>query len=306
MAITAKYKKEKIALVEKEKKKKTVEELIEKSKKAFNSKLIVEIVEKASVNKDGKVNLTKTHDQVFEYILEQTKDLKMAKEFAVAGRWLAMLKRDYPDVFQRGIDIQKFSEGFQKEIGERKPEPKPEPKDVELELFGDIIAKVNRNLNRHDYSLRISKSDISDSIIFICDIIEFITGVKQPATYKSKEIERYTYCRPFRGFPEELAIEYLRDYLIQILEEKFGLKIKVCGNCANYYCYQGTYCDQLTGINRRRVFKDSCYFTPPKWIPEEIPSEKKEEEKTCRNCGLNTVDDSCMDCYERSSWRPKK
>ena len=126
--------------------KKTADELIEKSKKTFNSKLIVEIVGKASVNKDGKVNLTKAHDQVFEYVFEQTKDLKTAKEFAVSARWLAMLRRDYPDFFQRGIDIRRFSDGFQggdfqKETGEKKSEPKPEPKDVEILLnsYVDII-----------------------------------------------------------------------------------------------------------------------------------------------------------------------
>ena len=232
MAKTA-QEKTRIKKIEKEKRetikaarKKTAEELFERSLKAWKDPKLVEIVQNVPINKDGRINLTEVYDRVFEYFYCETADVKLAKEYAVATRFLAMYKRDYPTDFQYKLELHlavlKEKERAEEKVAASEPklEPKPEPKDIELELFGDIITKINRNLNRPDYSLRISKSDTSDSIIFICNIIEFITGVKQPATYKSKEVENYTYYLPFRGFPEELAIEYLRGYLVQILEEK--------------------------------------------------------------------------------------
>lgn len=251
--------------------KKTAEELIEKSKKAFNSKLVVEIVEKAPVNKDGKVNLTKAHDQVFEHVFKQTADLKTAKEFAVAARWLAMLRRDYPDVFQAGIDVQKFSDGFQKETSESKPEPR----DVEIGLCGDIISKGGC-FSTH--SLRIKGIDMpGQSIIMAGKFLEVSTDV----VYKNDNGE-FVY-----------SFDTLRDYLIQILEEKFGVKIKICGSCADY-CDRQNY--ERVRCNAGIYFADPLSGECEKWRPKEIPEEKKEEEETCGNCGYEDCVGLKMPC----------
>ncbi len=57
MAITAQQKR-KIKLVEKEKKKKTAEELIKKSEKVWRDENLVRIVESPPLKKDGSMNLT--------------------------------------------------------------------------------------------------------------------------------------------------------------------------------------------------------------------------------------------------------
>ncbi len=78
----------------------------------------------------------------------------------------------------------------------------------------------------------------------------------------------------------------LRDYLIQILKEKFGLKIKICGNCRHYYIDSNSSnpnygsCFELVPADGRVhfagvEFKDHCHCSPSLWIPKEIPKDKK-------------------------------
>ncbi len=301
MTMTAQHRKEKIKLVEKEKRKKTAEELIEKSKKAFNSKLVVEIVEKALVNKDGKVNLTKVHDQVFEHVFEQTKDLKTAKEFAVAARWLAMLKQNYPADFEELL-YEKEMEEHRKSVTEkdlaiklRQPEPKPKPKKVEIELFGDIIFSSELAGMPHisTVSLRILRTDlIFNGIKMAADLLESITGI-EPSSSEDRNWPEVKMgfalnYHPNDEFSEANRLSALRDYLIQILEEKSGLTIKICGNCKYFrpriipedweICViDGEELDKRLVTQFSRI---GCF----RWISKEIPSERKEEEKNCGNC----------------------
>ncbi len=275
--------------------KKTAEELIEKSKKAFNSKLIVEIIEKAPVNKDGKVNLTKACDQVFDYVFEQTKDLKTAKELAVAARWLAMLKRDYPADFEEAL-YEKEMEENKKEVIERdlamkyqKPEPKPKSKKVEIELFGDIIFSGDYGMPHVSMaSLRILRTNlIFNGIKMAADLLESITGIEAspPKDQNWPEVKigfPYNY-HPNKEFPEEKRLSALRDYLIQILEEKFGVKVKICGNCY-YYNASGLLpayrdigcgaCEKSLCPLIKRAFGEKCCFEVSEWKIKEIPPEK--------------------------------
>lgn len=279
MTVTARHRKEKIKLVEKEKRKKTAEELIEKSKKAFNSKLIVEIVGKAPANKDGKVSLTKAYDQVFEHVFEQTKDLKTAKEFAVAGRWLAMLKRDYSEEFAR-ITVSTVTilpaEKCVASIDELKAQQKPEPK----KYFGQIEFEISSSV------VAVTKEDERSKRRFL-----MFPYAKHAQEFCLKIINNFLELDT-REVNEEVWKEY-RKFFIQILEEKFGLKIKVCGYC---YCYSAygllpAYRDIGCGACEKccspikRAFGEKCGFEISEWKPKEIPEEKKEEEKTCGNCG---------------------
>ncbi len=229
-------------------------------------------------------------------MLSQTGELKLSKEFAVAARWLAMLKRDYPDVFQRGIDVQKFSDGFQKEIGGQKPESKPKSKKVEIELFGDIIFSGDYGMpHKSMASLRILRTDlIFNGIKMAADLLESITGIEpltpKDANWPEVKMGFALNYHPNDEFSEASRLSALRDYLIQILEEKFGLKIKICGNCENYKRFpDNPFCGHCSLVTIHSVYYNwSCSNITglgQQWIPKEIPPEKKEKEKTCENCG---------------------
>lgn len=140
--------------------------------------------------------------------------------------------------------------------------------------------------------LIISKKNITkDGISMAADLLEAITGVR--------------HSEPQASFIEEERISNFRDYLIELLEKKFGLRVKVCINCK--------YCDvifpekelrPLTTCGHPQSRRGECICTESNehWAPEEIPEEKKEKEKSCGNCG----DDDCVGLKKPcGNWIPK-
>ncbi len=160
--------------------------------------------------------------------------------------------------------------GSLKEIGA------PEPKDVEIELFGDMIFST-----RGEKFLRIYSQDfLYSGMKTAAELLEIITNVK-PNEEKDSNFPRITWKFPahFTHEAEELSeaerLSALRNYLIQILEEKFGMKIKICGNCKKHNRFNKT-CDIEVhrGPHGQRAFEEKCYY-PDKWIPKEISEEEK-------------------------------
>ncbi len=75
---------------------KTAEELFLLSQKALEDRKLAEIIQNAPKKSDGSTNYTYVYNAVFEFVHEQTKDLKKSKELAVAARWAAKFKDQYP------------------------------------------------------------------------------------------------------------------------------------------------------------------------------------------------------------------
>ncbi len=260
---------------------------------------MVKIVVNASVKKDGHINLTNVYKTAFDYVYSQTKDLKKSKEMAVATRWAAKFKDDYKVEFETEIieaDIKANLAKIGKNSSQIVPEPKPRPKKVEIELFGDIIFSGDYGMpHKSMASLRILRTNlIFNGIKMAADLLESITDI-EPLTPKDANWPAVKYGFPYNYHPnheftEENRLSALRDYLIQILEEKFGLIIKICGNCENYKRFpDNPFCGHCSLVTIHSVYYNwSCSNIAglgQQWIPKEIPPEKKEEEKTCGNCG---------------------
>ncbi len=87
--------------------------------------------------------------------------------------------------------------GSLKEIGA------PEPKDVEIKLRGDLILR----LPDREHYLRIKGKDVPNLIEMAVDFLQAATDISSPR----KDL---------------ISILFLRDYLIKILEEKFGMSVR--------------------------------------------------------------------------------
>ncbi len=149
------------------------------------------------------------------------------------------------------------------EAQKSKPESKPEPK----KFFGDIKFRIPPSV------LLISEESgsIKERFIrFSCTNTLANNGYDYVGKFCIEILKNL-----FETTPEAKTRE-IEESIIKILEEKFGLTIKICGNCQSYYYYHDGSCDQLGGsINRQRRLGDFCCLSPSKWIPKEIPEEKK-------------------------------
>lgn len=194
----------------------TVEELKEKAKLALNVPRLVEIVKNAPVAEDGKINLTQLRDEAYQYTVEQTGDLKDAKKLADSTRALAMLRRDFPKEFEKLV------------AQERQPDTETQTQtrklfeDMEFEFFDntatgmELITRKKRGLDGRileGYFLRF------DSIIGHIAARKFCMKILEAIIEASDHGEDFN----------------VMNDSIQLLEEKFGLKIRVCGICL-YYC----------------------------------------------------------------------
>ncbi len=170
-----------------------------------------------------------------------------------------------------------------KESSQTVPEPKPEPKDVEIPILNDIIIRPPDG-NGYTHFLRVPGEEIEHFAMYILEDL-----------FKDADCAE---------------MNELREYLIQILEEEFGMNIRICGYC-KYFEYSGAKpakhiatgeeMSTITGtcykkygktLPFRRFFGDKCECEFCSWSPKEIPPEKKEEEKTCGNCGRRVINKS--------------
>lgn len=211
---------------------KTVEELKQKAEKALKDPKLVEIAKTAP-------NLTRAHDQAFQYVFEQTKDLQKAKELAVSTRWLTMLRRDYEEEFEKLVSPASQS--------------KPEAKSVETKKqFCEIAFQLPSSelITRHEHDA--FGDDIRHFIRF-SPVRDFVYGLHNNYE-RSRKIAR-EFCMQILNALLETAdppgdVALMND-LIQFLEEKFRLKVRVCGNCKNREHLSGDHCDLRTFVDGR-------------------------------------------------------
>lgn len=283
--------------------KRAPEELVKKAKLALSDQAIAKIAESALTNKDGTINLSNVYDRVFEHVFGATKDLKKAKEFAVSARWLAMLKRDFPMEYK--IQMIEAEKVWTKEKRERAAAAEPlagtkaefTPTDAEIALMGDIVFpdpsrfSDNRVLRIHGFALPYS------GLKMAADLLRAITGI-EPSQDKRNAYASLSvgFGANFRsdssGDPEclpEKRLAHLRDYLIQILEEKFGLKIRTCVTCKHYHYRpsfgSGGACKlaQPEGKINNFCWHADQWCTTGGWTPKEAA--KEETRKICGTCG---------------------
>lgn len=200
----------------------TLDELKDKAGPAAAVPKLVEIVKTAPLTKDGKINLTWVRNQAHQYVLEETGDVKDAKKLADSARFLAKLRQDFEDEFEKSVAQEK----------QPKPEIKPVEKkkrfdEIEFELpnyRGMEITCINRMGFASRYSMK-----------FSCGL-----GFELNSRNLGKE-----FCMEILNALIETADPpgdtALMNDLIQLLE-KFGLKIKVCGNC-KHFAMNHRHCD---------------------------------------------------------------
>ncbi len=217
-------------------------------------------------------------------------------------------------------------EEAQKSKLEPKPEPKPEPKKV----FGDIKFNIPFS------AVLISEENRYGKERFIR--FARINTLKSSGYEYAGEFCIEILKNLFETTPEAKNSDIEKE-LIQILEEKFGLTIKICGNCKYYKPekalrdgssrpYGGCIvADKLIkfphfGSVRFDGICSDIHSQKNYWAPKEIPPEKKEEEKTCGNCGNYYYYDGSCDqlggninrqrrlgdfcCFFPSKWIPKE
>ncbi len=114
----------------------TLEKLKKKSELALKDLELVEIARTASPILEKDSSLTWVYNQAFVYAIGQTNDLKKSKELALSTRFLAMIRRDYPEEFKKLV-IEKPEEP-KKEI------PKPPEKKRFEEEFAEFLIEILR------------------------------------------------------------------------------------------------------------------------------------------------------------------
>ena len=217
----------------------TFDELKEKSRKALADPRLIEIAKASS-------SPSQAYKEAEKYVHEQTNDLQKTKELAVATRFLAMLRRLNKNGFEELIASVKQPEVetkrenfFHKEIG------LPYHTAVITRTYYDITNFVTK------FGVEFSDYDVYEIMDFGIRIIDGISDRCLDPIYREGK-------------------EKLREKLIQLLEKKFGLEIKVCGNCENFKVWQTSYCGAPTGS-----LDAFSKCTRDLWTPKEV-SEKKE------------------------------
>ncbi|MBI2041627.1 MAG: hypothetical protein HYT20_01225 [Candidatus Nealsonbacteria bacterium] len=191
----------------------TLDELKEKCQKALANPKLIEIVKTAPLNKDGKVNTSWVYGQAENYVHEQTKDLRKTKELAVAARFLAMLRRDFKEEFEKLI----LPLPLKPEV--ELTEPKKRFYEIEFEIpkplgyaRAELITREtggNHYVNEKKFTIR------------FCSIVEGLDSARPLA--RSFCIKILNALFETADPPGDLE---LMDSLIQLLEEKFGLKVE--------------------------------------------------------------------------------
>jgi len=186
----------------------TLEELKEKAALALKDPKLVELVRNTALNSGGsnrgKVNLAQVDKESFDYALGETGSPKRAEELRKSTRALAMIRRDYEERFERLIS----------QIKERREERNIEgrkPFVVEIDLPWNVqITAIAGSGTR----LRVSGAFPVRDTVFVCRAMFGKLIQADPRDFDWQEQSRV--------HPE---VSGLRQLMIQILEEKFGMKV---------------------------------------------------------------------------------
>lgn len=246
-----------------------LDELKEKCQKASKDPKLVEIVKTAPLNKGGEVNLSWIYKEAEKHVHEQTKDLQKTKELATSARFLGMLRRDYEEKFKilKTLVAQELSQ------------------EIQINRVNNPEAKVEQAKQKKQFS------DIEFELPTYAIVI---TRTPQPGSiYKPTSSVQFNYGGQAKDFCiailksildtdeswlDTAVKEDIRKGLIQLLEENFCLKVKVCGNC--------THCGEITLYGVPDGWHCRCphiivhphihlFCTCKHWAPKEVLGEKE-------------------------------
>ena len=217
---------------------------------------------------------SRAYKEAEKYIHEQTKDLQKTKELAGGTRFLAMLRRDFAEEFERLIAQEK--------------QPKPETKPVE----------PKKSFSEMEFTLpcyRPKNSYYADNFGMVEVIFRNRPGSNRSSLkfYSTMDDDSSA-----RGVGEKFCLEILNalietadpsgdmdlmNDLIQLLEEKLGLKVKVCGNCNNFVyrsdcrVFHKTRLERGNAVNFPNLSQDGPFAecTINLWALKEAPVDKE-------------------------------
>lgn len=231
----------------------TLDELKEKCQKALTDPKLVEIVKTAPLNKEGKVNLSWVYKEAEKYVHGETKDLQKTKELAVATRFLAMLRRDHQEEFEKLVSTQK-------QLGETTVDKKKNFWEIEFEIPScvELITKEHCDGGEKVFKKR---------------AMRFLKVGASPKLEEKFCMEILNALIETTNSPRDMD---LMNDLIQLLEEKFGIQIKICLTCGYYQkenngCTTGTHMFVPTYNNETGKF----YGCKGGWTPVEVPKKKE-------------------------------
>lgn len=246
-----------------------IDDLKKKCPGALADTELVNIVQRAPLNNNGKINLSWIDREAEKYLREKLSSSQTIEKLRKETRVLAKFRRDFTEEFEKLIVLQ---------------EP---PKPTEKKEIIEVIQLGIKHVNGVKTGLPIGMHALEVGLTF--------------RNAEDAMLGTVTLLDRFRRIPEidTLAQSHgwipLRDMLVWLLEEKFGLKVKVCGNCNNLSLgVEGSFGNKLG--DPPTYFKGACTKLDPEkakklsayggcniafvegcldWTPKEIP-EKKE------------------------------
>lgn len=192
------------------------EELKEKADLALKDPKLVDLVKNAPLNNKGKVNLSWIDRAAFEYALGETGSPKTAEALRKSARALAMMWRDYEEAF--GRLVLQVSQG----VAEEKRQEKKRLCETEFYLPDRASVIMSSSYNVSAISLRFNSSRIygKRNVWEFCK--ELLTGIAESA-----EFLEVVFDKTVEGTKQG---QLIKEDLAKLVEEKFGLKVVVCGN----------------------------------------------------------------------------
>lgn len=200
----------------------TFGELKEKARLALATPRLIEIVKSAPLNdsgaRKGEVNLNWVEREAFQYVLEETGNPKRAHELARSAYYLAMMRRDYKDEFNMLLSSMRLV---------------PKGELVEVEIYAASPSSLEFPKERR------WKLVFPDRWIFL---------------YFCNQLINHELSELLGNNSAEGASLDIRNAMIQLLEEKFGMKVRICGNCKFFKVQKalGEYniwCSYIDGAN---------------------------------------------------------
>lgn len=170
----------------------------EKARLALAVPKLVEIVKEAPINESGsnkgKINLNWCERQALQYVLEDGASPKIAEQLAKSAYYLAMMRRDYEEKLNMLLSSMRLV---------------PEDESVGVYIYA-ATPEIEFLEPRH---LKLRFPDRWRFLYFCIQLINH--ELSEVLKYNNKTGGALT----------------TRNAVIRLLEERFGLKVRVCGNC---------------------------------------------------------------------------
>ncbi len=261
-----------------------LEKLKDRAKLALKDPKLIEIAKTAPLNAKREPNLTWVYDKAF-YMLWDKFMIKKSRELATSTRFLAMLRRDYPEEFEKLIlakepirsertqeqelaivhpmPSKETIERVQEKVEKLAPEP-PEKKfeEIELEIPHFVELITIESMQSHLYTVPLKKrlmrfpNEYSWSCVWSFCLNILNKMVERELSKNFKKDFKECFINDLAAFIEK---NFGIEPLIEILEKR-GLKIKICGNCF-YRCRNSVSNDIYCGEHATHFsnsFDSSC------------------------------------------------